>query len=119
MLPMRLSVGIVYKGEVALAKGYGFADIETKRAVDENTYFRLASTSKAFTTAALAVLVDEGKLDWNDRVIDHLPNFELYDAYVTREFTITDLLTHRSGLLSGAGDSMIWPEPSGFTRECF
>lgn len=112
-----MSVGIVYKGEVALAKGYGFADIETKRAVDENTYFRLASTSKAFTTAALAVLVDEGKLDWNDRVIDHLPNFELYDAYVTREFTITDLLTHRSGLLSGAGDSMIWPEPSGFTRE--
>lgn len=112
-----MSVGVVKDGEVVLAKGFGFADIESKLAVDENTYFRLASTSKAFTAAALAVLVDQEKINWDDKVTDYLPDFELYDPYVTHEFTLLDLLTHRSGLVSGAGDSMIWPEPSGFTRE--
>ena len=112
-----MSVGIVHKGEIVLSQGYGLANIDTQQAVDANTYFRLASTSKAFTAAALAVLVDEGKINWDDKVTEYLPNFTLYDPYVTREFTITDLLTHRSGLLSGAGDSMIWPEPSGFSRD--
>lgn len=112
-----MGVGIIHKNEIVLAKGYGEANIETKAPVDAQTYFRLASTSKAFTSAAVAILVDEEKISWDDKVITYLPEFQLYDAYVTREFTILDLLTHRSGLLSGAGDSMIWPEPSGFTRQ--
>lgn len=111
-----MAVGIIHQNEVVLSKGFGKANIANNKKVDAQTYFRLASTSKAFTSAALAILVDEEKLNWNDKVITHLPEFTLYDPYVTREFTITDLLTHRSGLINGAGDSMIWPEPSGFTR---
>ncbi len=112
-----MAVGIVYKNQVILSKGFGLANIQKNKKVNARTYFRLASTSKAFTAAALAILVDEEKIAWEDKVITYLPDFELYDPYVTREFTILDLLTHRSGLLSGAGDSMIWPEPSGFSRQ--
>ncbi len=112
-----MSVGVVHKGKVVMAQGFGYADIENQQKADADTYFRLASTSKAFTASALAILVDEGLLSWNDKVVEHLPDFQLYDPYVTAEFTILDLLTHRSGLVSGAGDSMIWPEPSGFSRE--
>jgi CubicO group peptidase (beta-lactamase class C family) len=111
-----MGVGIVHKNEVLLAKGFGMANLISEQKVDAQTYFRLASTSKAFTSAAVAVLVDQGKLNWDDKVVKHLPEFMLYDPYVTREFTVLDLLSHKSGLLSGAGDSMIWPEPSGFTR---
>lgn len=85
-------------------------------AVDEDTLFGIASNTKAFTAAALAILVDEGRIDWDDRVIDHLPQFRLWDPWVTREFTIRDLLTHRSGLGLGAGDLMMWPE-TDFTRQ--
>lgn len=112
-----MAVGITYKNTVVFNRGFGIANIEKQTKVDSNTYFRLASTSKAFTAAALAILVDEKKIHWQDKVIDHLPQFVLSNAYVTREFTIADLLTHKSGLVSGAGDSMIWPEPSGFSRE--
>lgn len=112
-----MAVGIIHKNNIVLSKGYGEANVESGLDVNAQTYFRLASTSKAFTSAALAILVDEEKISWNDKVINYLPEFQLYDPYVTREFTIVDLLTHRSGLLSGAGDSMIWPEPSGFSRE--
>lgn len=112
-----MSVAIVHKGKVVLSQGYGMANIENGQAVNSATYFRIASLSKAFTASALAILVDEGKLSWDDKVIDYLPNFRMQNPYVTREFTITDLLTHRSGLVGGAGDSMIWPEPSGFSRQ--
>ena len=112
-----MAVGIIHQNEVVMAQGFGNANIDTNLKADAQTYFRLASVSKAFTSAAIAILVDEEKLDWNDKVISYLPTFQLYDPYVTREFTIIDLLTHRSGLLSGAGDSMIWPEPSGFSRQ--
>lgn len=113
-----LAVGVVHKGDTLLLKGFGARQLSPKkRAVNEQTYFRLASTSKAFTAAALGVLVDQGKLNWQDKVIQHLPEFQMQDAWVTREFTIEDLLVHRSGLAGGAGDSMIWPEPSGFTRQ--
>jgi Beta-lactamase class C and other penicillin binding proteins len=83
--------------------------------VDTNTLFAIASNSKAFTTAALGILIDEKKLSWNDRVIDYIPEFRLYNPYVTEEFTIRDLLTHRSGLGLGAGDLMIWPGFPNFT----
>lgn len=112
-----MSVGILYKGDIVLSKGFGLANIEKKHKVNDKTYFRLASTSKAFTAAAIGVLVEDGVVNWNDKVIQHLPNFQLYNPYVTYEFTILDLLTHRSGLGGGAGDSMIWPEPSGFSRQ--
>lgn len=112
-----ISVSVVHQNQLIYAKGFGLANIAKQQATNENTYFRLASTSKAFTAAALAVLVDQEKLDWQDLVIDHLPHFRMQDDYATRHFTIEDLLTHKSGLVSGAGDSMIWPEPSGFSRE--
>lgn len=112
-----MSVGIIHQGDVVHLSGYGLRNVEGKLPVTEKTQFRLASTSKAFTAASVAILVDEGKLNWDDKVIDHLPDFRMMDPWVTAEFTIRDLLTHRSGLVSGAGDSMIWPEPSGFSRD--
>jgi len=110
-----ISVAIVKNGKVVLAKGYGVKSILTKEKVDANTLFGIASNSKAFTSAALAMLVDEGKLKWDDKVIKYLPNFKMYNEYVTNEFTIRDLLTHRSGLGLGAGDLMFWPGGADFT----
>ena len=90
---------VVVKGDsVIYARGYGVADLATGAPVDENTLFPIASTSKAFTVAALAMLVDDGKLSWDDRVIEHLPEFELGDPYVTAHVTVRDLLTHRVGV---------------------
>lgn len=111
-----MSVGIIHKGKVVSLSGYGMRNVEQQLPVTGETQFRLASTSKAFTAASVAILVDEGKLNWDDKVVDYLPDFRMMDPWVTAEFTIRDLLTHRSGLVSGAGDSMIWPEPSGFSR---
>ena len=110
-----IAVAIIKDGKVVLAKGYGVKSIDTKEKVDANTLFGIASNSKAFTSASLAILVDEGKIKWDDKVIKYLPNFKMYNAYVTQEFTIRDLLTHRSGLGLGAGDLMIWPDGSNFT----
>ncbi|HOS71361.1 MAG TPA: serine hydrolase [Bacteroidales bacterium] len=110
-----IAVGIVKDGKVIHSKGYGVRSLATGQKVDSNTLFGIASNSKAFTAAALGILVDENKLYWNDRVIDYIPEFRLYDPYVTSEFTIADLLTHRSGLGLGAGDLMIWPGRNDFT----
>lgn len=112
-----IAVAIVKDGKVIHAKGYGVKSILTNAKVDENTLFGIASNSKAFTTAALAILVDEGKLNWDDKVTQYIPEFKMYDAYVTKEFTIRDLLTHRSGLGLGAGDLMIWPDGNNFTTQ--
>lgn len=111
-----MSVSVVHKGEVLFQEGTGLRNIKQQLDVDAQTYFRLASTSKAFTAAAVGILVDQEKIDWNDKVIQHLPEFQMKDAWVTREFTVKDLLIHHSGLISYAGDSMIWPEPSGFSQ---
>lgn len=110
-----ISVAIVKDGKVVISKGYGVTNINTQQKVDGNTLFGIASNSKAFTTAALAMLVDEGKLKWDDKVITYIPEFKMYNNYVTSEFTIRDLLTHRSGLGLGAGDLMIWPDGHNFT----
>jgi CubicO group peptidase (beta-lactamase class C family) len=110
-----MAVGIVKDGKLLYAKGYGVRELGKPARVDADTLFQIGSNTKAFTTAALAILVDEGKLHWDDKVIDYLPQFRLYDPYVTREFTVRDLLTHRSGLGLGAGDLMFVP-PSDFTR---
>ncbi|MHA7944461.1 serine hydrolase [Formosa sp. 3Alg 14/1] len=109
-----LAVAVVKDGKVLHSKGYGVKSISTKAPVNEHTLFAIASNSKAFTSAALAILVDEGKLSWNDLVIDYIPEFKMYDDYVTSNFTITDLLTHRSGLGLGAGDLMIFPGGGDF-----
>lgn len=103
-----IAVAIVKDGKVVHSKGYGVKSITTKERVDGNTLFGIASNSKAFTSSALAMLVDEGKIKWDDKVIKYIPDFKMYDDYVTQQFTIRDLLTHRSGLGLGAGDLMIW-----------
>src|ERR1044072_1777476 len=77
--------------------------------VDENTLFAIASNSKAFTTAALAILVDEKKLNWNDKVTKYLPDFQMSDPYITNELTIRDIVSHRSGLGTFSGD-LLWYE---------
>src|ERR1044071_5074125 len=111
-----LAIAIVKDGKIVLAKGYGVRKLGEPTRVDENTLFGIASNTKAFTAAALAMLVDEGKISWDDPVVKHLPGFQLYDPYVTREMTIRDLLTHRSGMGLGAGDLLWWP-PTDYSRE--
>lgn len=102
-----LSVAIVHDGEVVLEKGYGVARAGQSQPVDAHTLYAIASNTKAFTAAALAMLVDEGRLSWDDRVRDHLPYFELYDPYVGDAMTVRDLLSHRSGLGTFSGD-LLW-----------
>ncbi|WCL55327.1 serine hydrolase [Gimibacter soli] len=111
-----MAIAVVKDGEIQLMKGYGLRDVAAGLPVDSRTYFRLGSTTKAFTTAALSLLVSEGKLGWNDRLVTHLPAFRLHDPAVTDMFTVKDMLTHRSGLPASAGDFMLWPMPSGFSR---
>jgi CubicO group peptidase (beta-lactamase class C family) len=112
-----VAVGVVKDGEIVHARGYGLKSVDTGEKVDAHTSFAIASNSKAFTTAALALLVEEGKLSWTDRVVDHIPEFRMYDAYVTQHFIITDLITHRSGLGLGAGDLQFWPAGSDFSTD--
>jgi len=111
-----LTVSVVHDGELVYAKGRGILEVGKDAPVDADTLFQIASVSKAFTAAALALLADDGKLSFDDRVIDHLPKFRMHDPYVTREFRIRDLLTHRSGLPLGAGDLLMFPEGKS-TRE--
>jgi CubicO group peptidase (beta-lactamase class C family) len=110
-----IAVGVVKDGKLVYSKGYGVRELGRAEPVDADTHFAIGSISKSFTTAALAILVDEGKLRWDDRVIDYLPEFRMSDPFVTREFTIRDLLTHRSGLGIGAGD-LLFVTPTDFTR---
>jgi CubicO group peptidase (beta-lactamase class C family) len=110
-----ISVSIVKDGKVLLAKGYGFKKVNEKAPVDGNTLFSIASNSKAFTTTALAMLVEEGKLKWDDRVIQYLPWFAMSDSYVSTHLTVRDLLVHQSGLQSYSGDLMLFP-PSAYSR---
>src|SRR5439155_163686 len=101
------AVAVVKDGKLVFAQGYGVRTLGDTGRVDPHTLFQIASNTKAFTTAALAMLADEGKLSWDDPVTKYLPAFQLYDPYVTREFTLRDLVTHRSGLGLGAGD-LLW-----------
>jgi CubicO group peptidase (beta-lactamase class C family) len=112
-----IAIAIVKDGKVVLAKGYGVRKLGDPKPVDGKTLFEVASNSKAFTATALAMLVDEGKLSWDDPVTKHLPGFQMYDSYVTGAMTVRDLLTHRSGLGLGAGDLLWWPSTDFSTEE--
>jgi CubicO group peptidase (beta-lactamase class C family) len=101
------AIAVVKDGRILFAKGYGVRTLGDAARVDAHTLFQIASNTKAFTTAALAMLADDGKLSWDDPVTRLLPGFQLYDPYVTRELTVRDLVTHRSGLGLGAGD-LLW-----------
>lgn len=109
------AVAVVKDGEILHEKGYGVKSIKTNQPVDEHTNFAIASNSKAFTTVALALLVEEGKLNWDDKVKTHIPEFTMYNDYVEENFNIIDLVTHRSGLGLGVGDLMFFPQGSDFT----
>jgi CubicO group peptidase (beta-lactamase class C family) len=111
-----IAVGIIKDGKLIHAKGYGVRSLKNNLPVDENTLFGIASNSKAFTSAALAMLIDEGKMKWDDKVTDYIPEFKMYDPYVTAAFTVRDLLTHRSGLGLGSGDLMFFPDGGNFTK---
>jgi CubicO group peptidase (beta-lactamase class C family) len=100
-----LAIAIVKDDRVVFAKGYGLRELGGTAAVDEHTLFAIGSSSKAFTAAALAMLVDEGKIKWDDPVTKYLPGFQLFDPYSTREMTVRDLVTHRSGLERG---DLLW-----------
>ncbi len=111
-----VSIAIVKDRKTILTKGYGIKKMGAKDLVDEHTLFGIASNSKAFTATALAILVEEGKIKWNDPVINYLPWFRLSNPFVTNEITVKDLLVHRSGLGLGAGDLLLFPS-TDYTRE--
>jgi CubicO group peptidase (beta-lactamase class C family) len=102
-----MAVAIVKDGEIILSKGYGVRELDKPEKVNENTQFAIASNTKAFVASALAKLVEEGKIDWKDKVRDYIPHFALYDEYTSTHATIEDLLCHRVGLGTFSGD-VIW-----------
>lgn len=104
-----MSVAIVEGDKTVHAKGYGVRELGKPARADEHTVFPIGSETKAFTAAALAILVDQGKLKWSDPVVKHMPDFRMHDPYVTEHMTVRDLLTHRSGLGLGQGDLLIIP----------
>lgn len=110
-----MSVGIIKDGKMVYAKGFGVNSLTANQKMDENTLVGIASNSKGFTGTALAILADEGKLNFDDKVTKFLPEFRMYDPYVTQEITIKDLITHRAGLGLGQGDLMFFPEGGNLT----
>src|SRR5436305_12442042 len=100
---------VVVRGDrVTYCKGHGVRRAGGDDPVTADTLFAISSCSKAFTTAAMALLADEGKLGWDDRVREHLPWFRLSDPLVTQEVRLRDLVCHRTGL---AGHELLWHGP--------
>ncbi|PWW13669.1 MULTISPECIES: serine hydrolase [Pseudidiomarina] len=112
-----MAVVAVHQGKVVLAEGFGIRDLESQLPVTKETLFGVASHTKAFTAAAMATLVDQGKVSWDDPVVKHLPEFKLADAQLSAQLTLRDLLSHRTGLGLGAGDLMIWPNTDKTTAD--
>lgn len=111
-----MAIAIVKDDKMVFGKGYGFRELGKPDKVDENTVFAIASNTKAFTAASLAILVDEKKIAWNDKVSKYLPDFQMYDPWVTSELTIRDLVSHRSGLDTFSGD-LLWYDTTYPTDE--
>ncbi len=111
-----MAIAVVKDDKVVFAKGYGTRELGKTLPVDENTVFAIASNTKAFTTASLAILVDEKKIAWDDKVSKYLPAFQMYDLWVTSELTIRDLVTHRVGLDTFSGD-LLWYETTYSANE--
>ena len=111
-----IAVGVIENDEVVYRRTAGELVAGSRQKIDADTLFKIASNSKAMTTAVVARLVDAGKLKWDDPVVKHLPEFRMHDPWVTREMQVRDLLIHNSGMGAGAGDLMLWPEPNLFTR---
>jgi CubicO group peptidase (beta-lactamase class C family) len=101
-----MAIAVVHQDQVIYAKGFGVKQLGGTDPVDPHTVFPIGSTSKAFTSALIALLADEGKLRWADPVVDHVPAFEMSDPWVTRAFMIEDLMAQRSGMASYAGDML-------------
>ncbi|MCX7548996.1 serine hydrolase [Xanthomarina sp. F1114] len=110
-----ISVGIIKDGETIYSKGFGVRSLTTNQEMTDETLVGIASNSKGFTATALAILADEGKLSFNDKVSKHIPEFKMHDAYASQEVTIKDLITHRAGLGLGQGDLMFFPEGGSLT----
>lgn len=111
-----LSLAVVRSGHEPIIRGYGARSVGRPGAVQVDTVLPIASLTKAFTSAAVAMLVSDGKLDWDDKVAARLGDFQMYDPVATREMTVRDLLVHRSGLGLGEGDLMLFPR-TDFTRQ--
>ena len=111
-----LAVGVIEDGKVTYLRTAGERIVGSGEEITPRTLFKIASNSKAMTAALLARLVDAGKLRWDDPVTRHLPQFRMFDPWVTRNMQVRDLLVHNSGLPEGGGDLMLWPEPNAFTR---
>ena len=109
-----LAIAVVKDDSVVFVKGYGVRELGKTGAVDAGTRFAIGSTTKAMTAAALGMLVDDGKVRWDEPVITYLPGFRVGDPYVTRELTVRDLLTHRGGL--GNADQL-WASADYSTEE--
>jgi CubicO group peptidase (beta-lactamase class C family) len=105
-----ISVGVVKDGKVIYSKGFGVRSLTTNQKMTDETLVGIASNSKGFSATALAILADEGKLSFDDKVSKYIPEFQMNDAYVSQEITIKDLITHRAGLGLGQGDLMFFPE---------
>jgi len=110
-----LAVAIVKDSQVVFSKAYGYADIEKEIPLTTGSLFNIASCTKAFTAAVVAKLVDEGKLSWDDKVVNHIPYFELSDMWIAKQLNIVDILSHRSGLKTFAGD-LLWYQ-TGYSNE--
>lgn len=93
-----VAVGIIDHGEIVLSKGYGLADVEAGTPVDEHSLFAIGSSSKAFTALAVATLVEDGEIEWDEPIKTYLPDFELWDETATEQMNAIDLLSHVSGL---------------------
>ncbi|AKC87123.1 serine hydrolase domain-containing protein [Pseudoxanthomonas suwonensis] len=111
-----IAVGVVRDGRVVAVETRGELSAGGGEPVSPDTLFKIASNTKAMTAGVLARLVDAGKLQWDDPVTRHLPQFRMHDPWVTANMQVRDLLIHNSGLGLGAGDLMLWPEPNDFTR---
>jgi CubicO group peptidase (beta-lactamase class C family) len=106
-----MAITVVQDGKVILAKGYGVREAGNAAPVDADTLFGAMSTTKAMTAVTMAMLVDEGRVSWDDKVIKHLPDFRVADSYVTSELRVRDLFTHNGGM---GNSDFLWT----WTPEC-